>query len=352
MNRHGGDIYRFAGEMLDFSSNINPLGVPGSFKEALLERSADFGRYPDIACRALKRNIAAYLGADPEWVIPGNGAVDNIHQAVRAAQKSRVYGIAPSFSEYRRAAECAGMEYREAAAFDEGYSRICFDVILKMVQPDSTVILGNPNNPTGSLESAADLSFLAAELAKRNCFLIVDEAFIEFTGEAAEYTMLPSIPINSNVIVIRAATKFFGLPGVRLGYALTSNPDLRDRMNSMVLPWSINTAAVIAAGVVFTDHDYIQATREWLKREPQLFRERLQAISNLKVYPSQANFYLLKSERTDLDAYGLREEMIRRGILIRPPCGFGNLTPFHFRLAVKDRVSNEVLVKALGEVLG
>jgi threonine-phosphate decarboxylase len=352
MNDHGGDIYRFAGTMLDFSSNINPLGVPVSFKMALRQRSADFGLYPDIACRALKQNIGAYLGVDPEWVIPGNGAVDNIYRAVKAAQKSRVCGVAPSFSEYRSAAENAGMEYREAEAFDEEYSRIRRDAMAKLAQADTTVILGNPNNPTGSLEDATGLSALATELAELNSILIVDEAFIEFTGETAEHTMLRFIGSHLNVIVIRAATKFFGLPGVRLGYAITGNPILRGRMSGMALPWNINAAAVIAAGVVFTDHAYINSTRTWMEREPQRFGERLQAVPNLKVYPAKANFYLVKSERADLDAYRLREEMIQRGILIRTPCGFGNLTPFHFRLAVKDRAKNEVLIKALREVLG
>jgi threonine-phosphate decarboxylase len=352
MNHHGGDIYRFKREMLDFSSNINPLGVPDCFKKALRERGDDFGRYPDSAYRALKQNIATYLGVDPEYVTTGNGAVDNIYQAVKAAQKDRVLGIAPAFSEYRGAAEWAGLNYEAAKAFDEAYSRIDFAKILQRAQRDTTVILGNPNNPTGSLESAAGLCSLAAELAKRDSTLIVDEAFIEFIEEAAGHTMLPFIRTFPNLIVIRAATKFFGLPGIRLGYALTGNPVLRRRMNDLTQPWNINTSAVIAGEVIFKDHEYIQATREWLKQERRLFEERLQALPNLKVYPSQANFYLLRSERSDLDAHVLYEKLISRGILIRTPDGFGNLTSYHFRVALKDRVSNEVLCQALREVLG
>jgi threonine-phosphate decarboxylase len=349
---HGGNIYGYERPILDFSANINPLGAPDSFKQAIGEKLDAFTCYPEPTYGTLKRQVAAYLAVEPEWVVVGNGAVDLIYKAIQTAAHDRVYIPVPTFSEYRRAASLQGLNCCEMPVFTADYSGIDSGKMLKMIQPDSTVVLGNPNNPTGTLIPRDELERLAADLAVQNCSLIVDEAFMEFTDYGAAATMPDMMAQYPNLLIIRAATKFFGLPGIRLGYGVTANQDWRERILALEQPWSINTAAVIAAAVIFKDRKYIQRTRDWIGTEKGYFFERLTRFSELLVYPSQANFFLIKLLRRDFDAYQLQAKLLEHDIMIRTPQGFSGLTPEHFRVAIKERKSNDLLLRALGEVLG
>jgi threonine-phosphate decarboxylase len=230
MSEHGGDIYRYNRPVVDFSSNINPLGVPERFKQALCENINVFANYPDPAYRNLKRQVAAYLRVEPEWVALGNGAVDLIYKAISAAGQKRVYGLSPSFSEYRRAAELPKLLYEEMSVFEGDYAGIDISQMLSRIKPDSLVVLCNPNNPTGTLVRREVLAEVSEALAGRNCFLIVDEAFMEFTDCCEAVTMMALVRRYPNLLVIRAATKFFGLPGLRLGYGVTTNQAWRERL--------------------------------------------------------------------------------------------------------------------------
>lgn len=347
---HGGDIYSYSQPLLDFSSNINPLGVPASFKKALAQQSEAFAVYPDRACRLVKQSIAAYLDVAPEMVIPGNGAVELIYQALYAVGKKRVYGLAPTFSEYRRAAKVLSLPYRDLEVFEADFQTVRLATILDRVEAESVVIICNPNNPTGTLIPREELCALATELLKRNCALIVDEAFIEFTDRVGENTMLPRLGGYPNLMVIRAATKFFGMPGVRLGYGITRCQTWAGIIEGRMLPWQLNTAAVIAAQTVFGDREYQKASRDWIGRERPWFGGQLGQLRDFEVIPSQANFFLVRILREGLEANQLYDQMVTRGILIRKPAGFSGLTNAFFRLAIKDRPANQVLIEALKEV--
>jgi threonine-phosphate decarboxylase len=351
MAEHGGNIHRYSRTMVDFSANLNPIGVPESFKQALRERTDAFAVYPDPAYRSVKRQVAAYLGVRPEWVVVGSGAVDLIYQAIQTAAKTRVYGLSPTFSEYRRAASLHKLDYCEMPVFQSGYAALEIERLLNLVRPNSAVVLCNPNNPTGTLASRQELARVAERLAAQNCCLIIDEAFIEFTDAGAAETMLAVAEDYRELLVIRAATKFFGMPGLRLGYGITANHAWRERMQAVAQPWSVNTAAVIAAEVIFDDGEYLARTKSWLREEKPYLYQRLTGFSDLQVYPSQANFYLVKSLRADLDAYRLQERLLKQKILIRTPQGFSGLTPYHFRVAVKGRDDNDCLLQALQEIL-
>lgn len=349
-NYHGGDTYSYPQPLLDFSSNINPLGVPASFKKALVEQLDAFAVYPDLACRAVKQSVAAYLGVPAETVVPGNGAVEVIYQSLQAVGKKRVYGLAPTFSEYGRAAEMQRLPYRDLQVFDATFEKVNLSVLLDQVEAESVLVICNPNNPTGTLIRRADLCELAAELLRRDCALILDEAFIEFTDQAAENTMLPWLESFPNLLVIRAATKFFGMPGIRLGYGITHCQGWTERIAERTLPWQLNTAAVIAAQVVLQDRDYQQASRSWIARERPWFLEQIRQLRDFEAIPSQANFVLVRILRAALDANQLYDQMITKGFLIRKPEGFTGLSNDFFRLAIKDRRANQMLIAALKEV--
>jgi len=351
MNFHGGNIYDYKNILYDFSANINPAGIPQSFKKALMENVDVFARYPDIEYRDLKRNIKDYLYLDDNaHVLVGNGAVDLIYSILDSLDYSKLFTMAPTFSEYRKAAITSNMKYEEVFCYNHDFSKVDIELLLDKVEERSVVILCNPNNPTGFLIDIPTLAYIAAELNKNNCILVIDEAFIEFTEGYPYSSFLTWLREFENVVCIRAATKFFGMPGIRLGYAVTYSRSIWDKVSRNQQPWSINSAAVIAGSCIFRDKDYISKSHEWIKEERSFLYDGLTKIKGVEVYPSKANFHLLKITQKNMDAYELRDKLAKQGILIRTPDGFSHLTPEHFRLAVLDRNANTYLLYALHEV--
>jgi len=352
MNLHGGDIYKYSGEILDFSSNINPFGVPDSFRRLLSERLEDFTRYPDISYREVKEKIAGYIGVrDIEGIIPGNGAVELIYKLAASSGLKRVAGLRPTFSEYRRAAKAAGLEYYDIPAFKPGYPGMDIKLLIENIKPCSLVIICNPNNPTGTFAEKNEMMKLAEALQLLDSRLVIDEAFIEFTDGYPLNSMVSELEEYEDVIVIRAATKFFGMPGIRLGYAVTADMQTAAAVRELMEPWNLNTAAVIAACSVFDDGDYIERSRAWISSEREYLFKALGSFDGLRVCPSAANFHLLRLTGEKMTAARLKEAMAELGVLIRTAEGFNGLGQFHFRLAVKDRKSNDKLLESLGEAL-
>ncbi|AEB76064.1 L-threonine-O-3-phosphate decarboxylase [Clostridium botulinum] len=352
MNFHGGDIYSVkSNNILDFSSNINPLGVPESFKNALIENINDFIRYPDIKYTELKNTIKDYIGIDSiEHIVQGNGAVEIIYKAIGAVKCNKAYIVSPTFSEYRRAVELNNVKCEEIDVFDQEYMSIDIEKLLHKVEKNSLVIVCNPNNPTGSLIKRDTMIELLEKLKVIKSTLIIDEAFIEFTPNSDENTMIPLISRYNNLIIVRAATKFFGMPGIRLGYGVTGNMEYINNIKEKLEPWNINTAAVIAGNTIFKDKDYIKKSKEWIGVEREFLYNELNKFEELKVYKSNANFHLLKINKSSMNAYELKDMLVKEGILIRVPKGFYNLSDMHFRLAIKDRTSNKVLISKLKNI--
>ena len=350
MNFHGGDIYKYNKDLIDFSSNINPLGVPESFKKALIENINDFIKYPDIEYKALLDNLSKYLKVDQKYIVPGNGAVDIIYKVIEALKLEGIYGLAPTFSEYRRGAERIGINYSDLHCYDEEFQLKDISALIQGIKNNSILVLCNPNNPTGTLIAKEQIKNLLNHMKDINSFLIIDEAFIEFTGDYKEYSCMDLVYDYDNLFIIRAATKFFGMPGLRLGYGISSNKAALEKIETLMEPWSINTAAVIASEVIFKDRDYISTSMDWIKAERKAFKENLETIKGIKVYNSMANFFLIRSLNKSLDSFTLKEKLIEKGFLIRVPKGFSNLTPYDFRIAIKDRESNRKLAEALKDI--
>ena len=352
MNFHGGDIYSLEKTVLDFSSNINPLGVPESFRKVLAQRINDFTRYPDIQYRELRSVLAGYLGFDrPDLLIPGNGAVEIIFKTIAALNCSRIVTFSPTFSEYARAARQQQKEVIDFFGYDEEFTRLNLDLLIEKVPAGSLVVICNPNNPTGTFLEPELISQAAEKLREKECFLLLDEAFIEFTDQYPQNSMVKRLAGAPNLIAVRAATKFFGMPGIRLGFCVTSNEKLAGRIKDLMEPWNVNTAAVLAGCTVYRDRDYINASQRWITEERNYLYQQLREIAGLTVYPSKANYHLVRIDRSGIDAWRLKDLLIEKGILIRTPDGFNYLSSSHVRLAVKDRHANKELVKSLREIL-
>jgi threonine-phosphate decarboxylase len=349
---HGGNIYEYNKPIIDFSSNINPLGVPQCFKNALLEGISDFSVYPDREYRKLRQNIARYIGnVDIENIIHGNGAVDIIYRALEAMEYKNLYISTPTFSEYKRAGEKVGMTVQEIDFYKKEYEGINLGCLIEKIEMKSVVLLCNPNNPTGTLIEKTEFLELLKNLQKTKSFLIIDEAFIEFAPKFKDASMVEFINQYDNLLIIRAATKFFGMPGIRLGYGITSNFELIKSIEKNMEPWSVNTAAEIAASCIFDDYEYIRETLEWINSERSYLYEKLSKFNGLKVYSSSSNFLFLELLDAKMDAYELQKKLIEYNILIRLPKGFNGVSKYNFRIAIKDRINNDILISSLKDIL-
>ncbi len=329
----------------DFSSNINPLGFPPALQQEITSGFSLFSVYPDIRYRRLKKNVSRYLQCKTENILLGNGAVELIDNFCAAAK--RVIICPPCFSEYGLRAAA-----RNKTLITIPYLKNFTPDIPKIAaeaEKDDVLILGNPNNPTGLRLKKEELLEVYGIVKKKNAVLLLDEAFFEFCPETYDSIKVFEKEQFKNVCIIRAATKFFALPGIRLAYACTSE-DLVTRLEKFELPWHINAAAELAGNIIFNERQFIEASKTRIESERRFLFENIKRAENnpylpLKPYASDCNFILLKLlKHSDTQAW---EFFLNSSILIRTCSSFGVLGHNHIRIAVKSRADNIKLIEAL-----
>jgi len=343
--KHGGDLlsyqHLFDGELLDFSSNINPFGYPKVLDEALRNGVHALTAYPDIRYRRLRRAIGAYLTCSPDEVMMGNGSVDILDYFCRRGK--RVLVCVPCFIEYSERAHVYQTPV-VSVPLPEGFV-LSAELFAPMIAPGDALILGNPNNPTGRLIPQAELLRLQQIAEERGAMLVLDEAFVEFCD--AGYDSICLFRDKSNVCVIRAATKFFGLPGLRLGYGWAA-PEIVREFEQQALPWRINALADLAGQAIFSETDYIERSKEYMRQERQFMFSELSQISGMRVFPTDANFLLIQLLTTT--EHAIFDWCIRRGLVIRKASTFEGLDETFIRVAIKDHASNLRLIAAFEEM--
>lgn len=354
---HGGNIYKASElygfrkeDFLDYSANINPLGLPPSLKELLLSNIDNLVNYPDIECTGLKKEISGYLRLPENRIIIGNGASEIIFLLFEVLRPGRVLIPAPSFSEYAKAAGRygVGVEYFELRE-EEEFKLDLNALFQRMSGGIDAVFICNPNNPTSTLMGREDLLQLLDYALESGICIIIDEAFIELTVGGNKNSISDVLDRYNNLFIIRAFTKLFAIPGLRLGYGLGSEDIIR-RMWKIKMPWSVNSLAC-CVGSVLRDEKYLHATSAWLEEEIEWFYRELSLIAGLKVFKPDTNFILIKILGSSLNVKELKDRMALKGILIRDAGNFVFLNEKFFRLAVKDRESNKRLLKTLREVV-
>lgn len=342
--KHGGDILshrdRFEGKLIDFSSNINPLGYPEKLNGAIMDGIAEMAVYPDIKYRNLKKEISDYLGCRIDEVIVGNGAVEVINNF--SILFKRVLVVTPCFIEYIERPLVIG---REVVRLPLGADFcITIEEIIRMLKEGDLLILGNPNNPTGKRIDKDTLIEIHSLVIKNNAFLLLDEAFFEFCDY--DYDSIELFRDSENVCVIRAATKFFALPGVRLGYAFTSR-SMAIKYDTVAIPWCVNVFADIAGSVIFKDKDYITRSKRYMAEQRRRLLMQLKDIEGIKAIDTDCNFILIKLLRGNED--DIFDFLIKRGIIIRKASSFEGLDKSYIRIAVKTFENNQYLVNCLME---
>lgn len=330
---------------LDFSANINPLGPPeaalAAGEEALY---GEFGRYPDLHYTELRAALANYLEVPDNTVLPTNGGAEALFLAARTAAEGpgrRAIVLEPTFSEYAVAARAAGFEVARVVArrsvTDFRLDLAVLDRALEEWDDAGLVFLCNPNNPTGDAVSREELLRAARMVREADAVLVVDEAFADFAPGLSV-----AQKVGEGLYVARSFTKFFAVPGLRLGCLICPEPG---RVRAFQPSWPVNAVAA-AVGVAATrDEDFAEATlAEVALRREELLRA-LGGLSGITVYPGTANFLLAQGPE------GLAEELAGRGVLVRGCEPFQGLGPGFFRVAVRRAWENERLVEEMRSVL-
>ncbi|MGC8972402.1 MAG: threonine-phosphate decarboxylase CobD [bacterium] len=349
MIEHGGNIYRFSrilnkepSEILDFSANINPLGFPVGLKEYLYRLLDNIIYYPDPEYTELRKEIANYVNINPENIFVGNGAIEIISLCIQSLKKNVTIPI-PTFSEYARICRINNLNVEYFPIGEDLRLNIDYLINKLRTKRHSMLILCNPNNPTGKLIDINSIKFLLEETAKLDIFVVIDEAFIEFTEDYPRHSAITFIKLFPNLCVVRCFTKFFGLPGLRLGYGIAPEEFIR-RIKEQSLPWSVNIVADLAGRYVLKDIEFMKSTREIIKLGREFLMKELSGIEWIYPYSSQANFILVK---VSIDTSILESYLLEKGILIRNCKNFEGLDKSYVRLAVKDHDSNRRLIEAL-----
>ncbi|MBQ2663402.1 MAG: aminotransferase class I/II-fold pyridoxal phosphate-dependent enzyme [Clostridia bacterium] len=321
---HGGNV---CGKniRLDFSVNTNPLGLNTKIKEAALSAADKYGVYPDAEYADLKSAIASYEGVSASNVAVSNGASEMIFAAVRAVMPKKALLIAPTFSEYERALLSVGCEIDYYALKEENDFETGADILNVLDNYDMTFIC-NPNNPTGRLCNGDIMD----KMAQSKCVCIADECFLDFTDGTSVKGKMP---------VIRAFTKTHAMAGLRLGYMI-ADEDFTEKINANFPAWNVSAPAA-AAGIAATEqHEYVAKAKQLIKTEREYLRTELTRLG-FKVFPSDANFLLIKGKER------IAEKLLSRGIFIRECDNFRGLDTHYYRIAVKTHEENEMLINEL-----
>ena len=347
MNKHGG-YQGSRKDVLDFSININPLGLPAGLRKRLEAALNDLGRYPEITGETARSKIAHDIGVDAENVILGNGAIELIYLFARGVHPESALIPVPTFNEYRRALNMNGcVAVSELVLSPEDDFELDPERLVRKAEEcrPKAIYLCNPTNPTGRLYTKAFIETLMDRLDPEIVWFI-DESFIEFSGieTCLEYVN----NAERRIFLLRSLTKFFGVPGLRIGYGVGSAALIR-AMEAYKEPWTINTLALEAAMCIYDDKAYMQQTRDYIKTERQRVFEALTALPDLTVYPSGADFHLYKVEGQS--AQTLQKALLERHINIRTCEDFAGLETQFFRAAIKRREDNDRLIAALNNIL-
>ena len=370
---HGGNIFQFAHEqriepyeVVDFSANINPLGPSQRGLDALNAQLRYISHYPDATNDDVLNAIADTYGMDKHQIIVGNGAAELLYAICRLPGYTGAFVPAPGFSEYKEALEASKIPVRDIfyrpreddngkPYFEVPYLALeTFAAELKGQDGRIIVFLGNPNNPDGTLLDKDHIRTVASMLKDANSLLVIDESFIDFVGndplQDNEHSMRSLVNEFDNIIVVHSFTKFYAVPGLRIGAAFT-NETLITQLQQYIPSWSVNTLAQAYTKAALNDVDNIKRTKQELNEERAFMYNALDAIEGITVYPPSANFMLFQVNQEGITANYINEELKKYNMIVRNCDSYVGLTNHWVRIAIKDHDTNIKLVDKLTDIL-
>jgi threonine-phosphate decarboxylase len=368
---HGGEVWSFSDVKIDFSSNINPLGPSRKAIEAAKNSLWKCAYYPDSNTRELKKALSEYLGVSAlpsnkllgkpvpfcredgvhasflsKWaialtkenIIVGNGSTELIKNFCEAFinKGEKVLIPQPTYSDYEVYARLYG-------------AKIAFvpdkKIISTIDSKTRAIFVCNPNNPTGR---TIEIEEIIEKAHHYSALVFLDEAYTEFTDQESFCSRIEDF---ENLFVLRSLTKFFALPGLRMGYGV-GNKKIIECLEKLRLPWNLNTLAQVAAIESIKDGEYIRESKKFMKKERNFLYKELSKIQKLKVFPSEANFFLIDLRKAGIKALTAKKKLIEKGMLIRDCRSFRGLNEYFIRVCVRNRKENARLIKELKSIVG
>ena len=340
---HGGDIYRHP-DMIDFSSNCNPFGPPQRVQDAICRAAGQIGHYPDVQCSLLRDALSAKLHVPGAWIFFGNGAAEVIFAAVTALKPQKALLPAPTFAEYAQALETIGCEIQYVQTAEADGFALPMDFAEQITEDIDMVFLCNPNNPTGNLLSREETERMIRRAGALGCTVVLDECFLDFVENPEEFTMLGELAAYPHVILLKAFTKLYAMAGVRLGYGISSNPAIIEKLERSVQPWNVSSLAQAAGLAALAEDDYVRESLTTLRAERAYLLQALEKLG-CRTYASQANYIFFRGETT------LGEKLRAAGFLVRDCSNYAGLGKGYYRVAVRLHEDNVKLVQALAHIL-
>lgn len=352
---HGGDLHLISqkynikeANIIDFSGNINPFGLSPKIKDVVINNIDIVKTYPDKDYNDLKKSISNYCNCNINNIIVTNGATELISLCIKTLAPKNAIIISPSYSEYERELKKINCNIIYFDLKEKDNFLLNVDKLLKIIDDKiDLIILCNPNNPTGTAITNNQI-----ELILKKCnFLIVDETYAEFSSTKENICATNLTNIYDNLFVIRGTSKFFCVPGIRLGYGICKNSYILNKINENKDLWSVNCFANLIGQTMFDDKDFIQKTKQLVFNEKQRIFNQLKTIQNLKFYSSKSNFILCKILNNKTTSTILFEMLIKHNILIRDAKNFPFLDDSFFRFCILKQNENEMLLKKLKNFL-
>ena len=343
-HKHGGDIYSEACT-LDYSANINPLGPPSSVIEAVYRSMEQIVNYPDVQCRKLCHAIAEHEYVKEEQVICTNGASELLYAFAAALKPKKALLLAPTFADYEKALRSVGCRIDYYLLREENNFEPQSDILRQLTPDIDFVVICNPNNPTGKLINKELLTEIIAKCQKLNIKILIDECFMDFVADENAYSMIEKLQSNNNLIILKAFTKTYAMPGLRLGYCLTADTNLLLCLHECGQDWNVSVPAQEAGCAALDETAYVEKAKKLIAKERRYLTAALNRLG-AKTYGSEANYIFFKLEQPQ----DLKEQLLKKGFLIRSCANYHNLNGNYYRIAVKRHAVNIRFIKALKEV--
>lgn len=347
MYEHGGNIYSNI-DCIDFSANINFLGMPDQVREAVYKSIDGCVFYPDVEMRELKGALSRREDIDKDNIVCGNGAAELIFAVTAAVKPKKAMIFTPSFHEYEQAVGASGAKLVTYQLREENNFMLNpaeEDFVLKSINNEiDMVFLCNPNNPTGILTERKFIRRLLDRCEESNALLVVDECFLDFVADKGNFSVADLTDSRKNLFVLKAFTKIFAMPGLRLGYALCSDKSLLDKMQSLLQPWNVSVPAQAAGAAAANLTGFERQTRRVLEVEKTYLLKAIKS-AGIKVYGYGANFIFFKAEKD------FAKKMLDRKIIVRDCKNYRGLGEGYFRIAVRGHDENKIFIDSLNAVM-
>ena len=338
---HGGNVYDLPPkDLLDFSANINPLGISEKVKSEIESQIENLIHYPEPRMTDLKRTISNRYKISEDRISCYNGATEFFYLAMQILKPNRVLILDPSFSEYERSAIASGAKI-ERLSFSAPIQILTQKI--RTLDESDTIVIGNPNNPTGTFPPIEKIIEAARKI---HAWIIVDESFLDFRRDSEDLTARRFD--YDRLSIVTSLTKFYAIPGLRIGFAIT-NPEFRNRLESSKDVWNVNLLAQRASIIALQDEDYRLKSIELIEEEREFVEMRLGMIQGIeKVFKPSVNFILFRLNRS---AKNLLENLRSKNILLRSCENFPTLDDRFVRMAIRSHDENLIVIESIENFL-